>query len=479
MNQSPDSRGPAGDTSSTVAVPPPAEGSGATRTWRVGTLTYTSSGIVVLFCWLLWGDFAWNIKDRSVNDVMKLVLRLEGASDFLVALLIFSIPLLLTVLIAPVVSYKSDRHRGRWGRRIPFLLIPTPIAAASMTLLAFGPSVGRKLDVFLGANSPGTAACVLIVLGVAWGIFEASTIIVNTLFGALINDVVPQELLGRFFGLFRAVSVGCGIVFNWYLLGKAEAWYIWIFLGLAIIYGVGFSLMCLKVKEGQYPPPPPAVRSKDDLPLMPPGMKQYFRECFSHPYYLLIFASLGMVSAGMAPGGLYALFFAKSLDLDLDTFGKIGAIAFAASFFLAYPLGWLADKFHPVRLGFVIVAAVTVLNLLMGLLAVDKLSFAVGHAILVVISGSYLTVTASITQRLFPRSKFAQYASALAILLSLVTLPVGPIVGYILDQAGHNYRLAYLISSGLLLVATILWGVMWARFNRYGGVAAYRAPNEQ
>ena len=55
--------------------------------WHIGTLTYTTAGLVVLFCWLLWGDFAWSMKDRSVGSVVQLLLLKYGISDFLAGLL--------------------------------------------------------------------------------------------------------------------------------------------------------------------------------------------------------------------------------------------------------------------------------------------------------------------------------------------------------------------------------------------------------
>ena len=45
------------------------------KRWRVGTLVYSTGGLVVLFCWLLWGDFAWSMKDRSIQGVVQLLLR--------------------------------------------------------------------------------------------------------------------------------------------------------------------------------------------------------------------------------------------------------------------------------------------------------------------------------------------------------------------------------------------------------------------
>jgi MFS family permease len=450
----------------------------ASRQWHAGTLTYTSAGLVVLFCWLLWGDFAWNLKERSIGDVMKLVLKLHNASDFLVGLFLSTLPTALGLLIGPVISYKSDRHRGKWGRRIPYLLIPTPIGAAALVFLAYSPSIGSHLHSLLGSHSPGENACVLTLIGLSWGVFEAATLISNTVFGALINDVVPQQLMGRFYGFFRAVSIGCAIVFNWYILGHAEQWYFYIFIGLAIVYGVGFTLMCLRVKEGQYPPPPPVTRSPGDLPLLPPGMKQYFIECFSSPYYLLVFGTLAVVTAGMAPGGIYSLYFAKSVNLNLDTFGKLNSFAFFFSFALAIPLGYVADRFHPVRVGFLLVCILTAFNFLMSAFATTATTFAIGHVTLTIVSGMYYTVTASINQRLLPRSKFAQYACALGIIISFSTLWVAPVVGLLLDFTNHNYRNAYLVGSFLLLASVALWALLWKQFNSHGGINHYHAPGD-
>ncbi len=108
---------------------PPSDQPAPRRTWSVGTLTYTSAGLVVLFCWLLAGDYAWSMKERAVNPMAQVMLRSFTAPDWLVGLLVGSVPAAIGMILSPVISVRSDRHRGKWGRRIPFLLIPTPIVA--------------------------------------------------------------------------------------------------------------------------------------------------------------------------------------------------------------------------------------------------------------------------------------------------------------------------------------------------------------
>ena len=120
----------------TAEKPPVVASPGAApKQWRVGTLTYTAGGLVVLFCWLLWGDFAWQLKERSVWPVVQIMLRKFAASDFLTGLFLLSLPAAVGVLLGPVVGYHSDRHRGRWGRRIPYLAWATPFVGLFMVLI--------------------------------------------------------------------------------------------------------------------------------------------------------------------------------------------------------------------------------------------------------------------------------------------------------------------------------------------------------
>ena len=217
----------------TAEKPPVVASPGAApKQWRVGTLTYTAGGLVVLFCWLLWGDFAWQLKERSVWPVVQIMLRKFEASDFLTGLFLLSLPAAVGVLLGPVVGYHSDRHRGRWGRRIPYLLVTTPFIAAAMYGLAFSPVIGGWLHHALGWPAASRNLVIIGVMGLFWTLFELATVTANAIFGALINDVVPHEIIGRFFGLFRAVSLLTGMLFNFYLIGSAKEHFLPLFVAL-------------------------------------------------------------------------------------------------------------------------------------------------------------------------------------------------------------------------------------------------------
>jgi MFS family permease len=447
---------------------------GGKKIWTTGTLKYTAAGLVVLFLWLLWGDFAWQLKERSVTPVSMLLLKRFQASDMFVGLLIGSLPAALGMILGPMVSVRSDRYRSRWGRRIPFLLIPTPIIMGAMYGLAFTPKLGAYFHTSLGESSPGLNLCTLAAFAIFWTIFELATVTANAVVGGLINDVVPQPVIGRFFGLFRAVSLMDGIIFNYFLIGKAEQYYFWIFVGIGTFYGVGFTLMCLMVKEGDYPPPetPPPPQKRRAFH----GIRTYMRECFAHRYYLWVFIATTLCQLSFAPVNSFSVFFAKSVSMNMDVYGKYIAFCYVCSLLLAYPLGSLADRFHPLRVGMVAIGLYAVTALWGAFYAIDPGSFGIGLVLHTILSGTYFTSMASIGQRLFPKLKFAQYASAAGVMLATFTAVVPPVMGAILDLSGHVYRYTFLASFILGTLGLFSLIHVYRQFLKHGGPKGYVAP---
>jgi MFS family permease len=459
---------------SPVAVETPP---GGPKLWRRGTLVYTLSGLIILFCWLIFGDFALQLRERSVGATAQLVLKKFEASDLLVGLLIGSLPAALGMIIAPIISVKSDRHRGRWGRRIPFLLVPLPAVVLSMAGLAISPWAGGHLHTWLGVHSPGPNACVLGVFAAWWAIFEVSAILAGAVFGGLINDVVPQEVIGRFLGMFRMVSLIDGIIFNHFLIKHAEKHFVWIFLGVGLFYGVGFTLMCLMVKEGEYPPVEPLEETA--RPGRMQAVRSYLRDCFANPYYLWVFMAFILCSLSFAPVNSFSIFYAKSLHMDMELYGNYIAASYVCSLALAYFLGSLADRFHPLRLGIACMALYATVSLSGAAFATDPKKFGVAFMAHTVISGTYMTSMASAGQRLYPKLKFAQFASASGLIGATFGMLLPPTMGFLLDRSGHNYRITFLASGVLASLGLVALVVVYHKFMQLGGPKNYVAPHVQ
>ena len=452
----------------------PTTSSSSSRTWQVGTLTYNFRGLVRLCCWLLWGDFAWSVRDRAVWPVMQLLFKKFGATDLVAGLLLASLQSALGLIIGPVVGYKSDRLRTRWGRRIPFLVATIPFIVLSVMGMAFCPQLGGFLHHFLGRHSPGVNTSILIILGIVWTIFGMSVATANSVFGALLNDVVPAEVLGRFFGLFRAVSLIAGMIFFFWLMGVAETQFTLIFLGVGVVYGVGFTLMCFKVREGEYPPPPGGPGQARN-PLL--AIKSYFKDGFGHPYYLWYFGATILANLGVNTAfNLYSVFYAKSLAMDMTMYGKSITLTFFISLCLSYPLGILVDWFHPLRV------SIFVLALYAGAMAYGFLFvhgphvFAIALVVHGVLSGTFFTTSAALPMRLLPRAKFAEISSACGVLLNLVGIAFPPVLGLLLDFTHHDYRYTFLAGFVFTTGAVIAFLVLQSKFMALGGPANYVAP---
>lgn len=457
--------------------------------WRAGTLVYTSAGLVALFCWLLWGDFALAMRDRSVPQVLQLLLRKYGASDTVMSFLLQALPPAIGMFLGPIVSYKSDRFRSRWGRRIPFLLIPTPLAALGILGVAYSPKMAIALQplyasawAVIGQIIPRCKGivvtengAVLVTLAIAWTMFEVCAIVALSVVGGLINDVVPRPVLGRFYGLFRAVSLIAGMIFNGWIIGKAETHFVAIFVSVGLLYGIGFSIMCLKVKEGDYPPP--VVNSHDPRARGFFGaVRIYFRECFSDSYYRWVFAAMLLAGLTFIPFNTFSIYYAKSVQMDMNWYGKLIAASYGVSLIIAYPLGWLVDRMHALRVG-IVALALYAFAVAYGMLFVrDARTLGIALVAHTVLSGTYFTASASLGQALFPRLQFAQFASAAALVLAMGSILLGLVLGPVLDYSGHNYRLTFVVGFALCVASLVLMIMVYRAFMKLGGPEGYVAP---
>jgi len=413
------------------------------------------------------------MRDRSVPSVMQLLFQKFGASNFVSSLLIATLPYGLILLIGPIVSYRSDRYRSRWGRRIPFLAIHIPFVVLSMVAVAFSPVIGQGLHQLLGQSSPGLSTCTLIIIALGWGVFELATVVANAVFYGLINDVVPSSLLGRFYGVFRAISLIASILFNYFIFGKAEEHFPLVFLGIGLVYGLSFTMMCLKVKEGEYAPPPIPKAGGGNFFV---AARTYFHECFSKPYYLWVFVSIALPWIAFIGVNHFSVYFAKSLAMDMGFYGKCLALTYGCSLVLSYPLGMLADKFHPLRTSLVVISLYALVTAAGAIFATNPQTFAVFFVLHGILSGAWMTSSASLPLRMFPKENFSQFYSALWMFIGLGIMTAGPIIGKLIDFTNKFYQLTFTASSTLAFLAIIIGLIVHAKFMKLGGPKDYVPP---
>lgn len=464
------------DSSTTLSQDSPIQGNDSIsepKTWRVGTLTYTATGIVVLFAWLLWADFAWAMKDRSISSVFQIMLNKHGASNAVSGWLMGSLPAMVGLFVGPIISYKSDRHRGRWGRRLPYLFATIPFITGAMIGLGLSPWIGSRLNAILGARSPGLNPCVILSFACFWTIYDFASVASGAVFAGLLNDVVPQTLVGRFFGAWRAISLLVGIGFNWTMMGSAAAHYQFIFIGFGLIFGIGLMLMCFNVKEGAYPPPNGGSGKKEGFVL---ATTKYFKECFGRTYYLWFYVAISLAMTATTVVNLFTVYYADHVGMSTGYYGKCIAITYVFSLFLAYPLGWAADKFHPLRVVIIAVISYAIVVLVGGIFVRNAFTFAIALIAHGVFSGSLFTASASLGLRLLPREKFAEYTSAAGIVGAFCTMVFSPLIGFLLDAVNHDYRYTFYLAAILSFAAAAGLLVLHSKFMKLGGPKNYVAP---
>lgn len=456
--------------------------------YQHGSLVYTKAGLFTLCAWLLWGDFCFTLMESIWPNILPLMLKSEGASNTILGFAITTIPSAMNFFLNPVISTASDRYRSRHGRRIPFLFFATPFIAFFLILLGFSRELGHWAHLALARMFPDIPAApfVLFVICLLIICFRFFELFVSTVFWYLFNDVVPSAYIGRFLGCFRVVGCLAGAAFNFFLLKHAESHASLIFLGVAVLYGAAFMLMCTNVKEGSYPPPSP----------MPKGqlsalnyITTFFRECFAHRVYRLVFA-FSTVSALGNSINTFVVFMVFSIGLNLGDMGNIAAFVAVASMLLMYPAGLLVDRFHPIR---VMLAAQAIFCFLAAL----KLIFLfydfpknMAFWVYVITAGAAIPANVAIVAaslpmviKVFPREKFGQFCAANAMCASIGTVVGGSLAGVFLDlmksffsQGDYYYRFVPVWSIFFVLVTVFVTGQLFREWKKLGGDQSFSPP---
>jgi MFS family permease len=234
--------------------------------------------------------------------------------------------------------------------------------------------------------------------------------------------------------------------------------------------------MCWRVREGEYPPPPPLAPRGTWRERYVSPVVLYVRECYLHPYYVWVFFAIMLGGLAGVPINTYGIPFARSLGLTDADYGKLLVATYAVSLVLTFILGWLADRFHPLRLALVTLGLYGVAMIGGATLAVDGRGFSIVFVAHGILMGAYLTGVSSLGARLFPKAKFAQFGSAAGLIGAFSLMALAPGVGLWLDHTGQVYRHTFVISGALALSALAAFVVVYRRYQALGGDAAYRPP---
>ncbi|OGV40706.1 MAG: hypothetical protein A2X48_22580 [Lentisphaerae bacterium GWF2_49_21] len=363
---------------------------------------------------------------------------------------------------------------------MPFLCISLALMGWSDDLTG----ILRQWSPALCEHAPATTTIGLIALFLA--MFKFFDCFVNSVFWYLFNDVVPPEFLGRFMGAFRIVGIAAGALYNWFIFKYAESHMREIFIGVAILYFIGFSMMCLFVKEGQYPP---LEGETDNENKGWGGLRTFFKESFSHRFYWFRFAcaAFGTIAGSIK---IFDIFFNREMGLTLDQIGKMSAVTSVVVMVAIVVMASFVDRWHPLRL--------TVYAAVFGLIG----TLVTGVWLFVTLPGDYffwislggglagilLSAIVAVAglpcdMRLFPKSRFGQFCSAQGLFRHVCNLASGIAAGLFIDVMkwlyhGSDFAYRFNFAWSFVFNAIAVWFLVlvYLEWLRLGGDSHFHPP---
>lgn len=450
------------------------------KLYRVGTLTYTKAALIQVMFGMLWGDFYFQLMESLTPALIPLQLRWAGASDTLIGLLGTSLSSMIGFLLIPFIGVQSDRHRGKLGRRRPFLLWCTPPVVISLIMLGAAKPAGiwlQGLLASLGWAGLTPEVCTIAWIAVCTVVFVIFNAYIVQVFTCLVADVIPAEVMGKFSGLYRTVGALGSLTFHRWILGFADTHIFEVYTIIALLYAAAFYLIVWRIKEGEYPPPPP--KKKSGLH----SIGAYFRECFTHPFYLNYYVLTFCFYASLVPLS-YVIFFgtqsgradyAPTLGLSLQEFGEVKGWTYLIQIPVFFLIGPLADRLHPLRMALLGALLTSASYFACFYFVQDASSLQLWWGVNQASIAIYLAAGMAMTPRLLPREKYGQFLSANHIfgLVSLIVTP--PLCGLLLEHL-RDYRYVFALSGAWTACAFIAGGTLYLQWRRLGGDRNFQPP---
>ncbi len=321
---------------------------GAAAVYRAGTLTYTAKGLAAVFGWLLAGEVIFTLIDMLEPKVLPVLLKLHGASDKEIGVIVGSFNAILQLIILAPLGYYSDRLRTRWGRRIPVLFWATPFVTIFLAITPYAPEVTAwllRLD-GTGAWLRGLpVAPVILVFAVLVLLYRSAQTVINGMFFDFCAMSCPTRTWAASWHSFACSGAAGTFIITYWLLGRITTHSREIFLGVALLNLLGFGAICWFVKEGEYPDVKSAPADETRRAGFGRAVKTFIDESYRHPVYLwLYFMRICLYGALLGLSGFIIFFPQYELGMDLGAAGRMLAWPSLVWVVIAYPVGRLVDS---------------------------------------------------------------------------------------------------------------------------------------
>lgn len=164
--------------------------------------------------------------------------------------------------------------------------------------------------------------------------------------------------------------------------------------------------------------------------------------------------------------------------MNLQTYGTCLSAQYMFGLAMAYPIGMLADRYHPFRVSAVALFLYGIAAVWSGFFIHDTTTFVIGFMAHGIFATSYNTAAASMGYRLLARTRFTVLSAGTGIVGTVISMIVTPLLGFLLDLSQDQYRYSYMVGAGYVLLAVPVYIIVYRKFLALGGPNSYVAPGE-
>lgn len=341
----------------------------------------------------------------------------------------------LAVLGAPLFGSLSDRTRGRFGRRKPWLVVGATLMLIGGVITGFAPNIA--------------------VVAIGWAIAQLGFSSAISSFFALIPDLIPDHLRGR-------VSGGIGLVTSLVILGGVTfaSQNITNPMVMMTVPGiVAFVFVIALVFFIRHADVVPA-----DLPVTRFGIREFFGSFFINPVKNRDFAwnwmsrfLFGISMVGLQTYATYFLIDAVGLAVQdaAAHYAAVTALSTPVAIICFAAAGWLSDKLGRRKVFVVTAAIVCALGFAVAAISPTATGFMIAFLVLTVGQSFYLTVDIAIASAVIPDQR--QAAKAMGVYQVSTTAPglVVPLIGAVILTGSSAYIPFFILLAVAALLASL------------------------
>ena len=469
---------------------------------RCGSLKYTMPKLVMVLVWIMIGEAIVALGTQLPNRMLPV--QLKGMAELPETWKVFILSTIGGILnwtVCPYISVASDWHRGRLGRRIPYILASTPPIALALILFGFTQRFGTQISSWAAPfweTSPWKMTAILI--GMVMFLFQFFNMWVNSVIYYIFNDIVPPKYHATALAFFRIGGTAATSIFNLFFFRHAETHATAIWVSVGILYAIGVTLFCFLVKEGEYPPLTEEQLAAQKLPLGQKllqkftGIKTFIKESFYDRLYIYQYC-LTIAGALTYCMGSFNFFLQSELGLDTKGVGSmdgITGIVNASGLALVLVTSVLVNRWNPVRIGrymlaFNLTLAPTCLRWFFGTLPPNVYLYSnvlnTACALVLVSLSSVAGMPAQM--RVLPKSRFGSFCAMQALIRSFVVMVVslagGALLDYLklhvfVDNPNYSYRILEAWRIPWDYLAFFFGFLAYRRWGKLDGMTKYKAP---